>query len=83
MDNKWIPVTEELPPSDKKVLAYCSTVSWSSKKEDPDILVGFYSPGRRSARPTRDWFCETYDNSLERIDVTHWMPLPEAPNGEE
>ena len=70
MHNKWIPVTEELPPMDTEVLVYC--VQQPYKR----TLVGFLDSGCKT------WFCET-DNFLERIKPTHWLPIPKAPKGEE
>ena len=73
MNNKWIPVTEELPPMETKVLVYYPTVSWSVK-DHPQFLLGWWRSG----------LCWLYNCGCRdwEIEPTHWMPL-EAPNGEE
>ena len=84
MSSKWIPVTEELPPMDTEVLVYCTTVTWyddgpesyAVRTDGPQILLGHYS------QMSLCWFCETVDDQ-QHIEPTHWMPLPDFPNGEE
>ena len=78
---RWIPVTEMLPEDRERVLVWKAThyglchdiVRFATCLEDVDSLDfegqkhgGFYS----------------YDSEYgyyETSDVTHWMPLPEAP----
>ena len=69
--NKWIPVKERLPESQKRVLAVCK----SGK-----IFVGeFVDLGWRTL-----WRIRTARDSTKEITqiVTHWMPLPEPPKGD-
>lgn len=77
MDNKWIPVTEQLPPNGQEVLTYSpSTPWWFSYEREHCVRVGFYSVAHV------DWLFPT-SNGNAKIEPTHWMPLPDVPNGEE
>ena len=66
--SKWIPVTERLPKHGEIVLCYL-------KFEEARILqwdnVAAWWLGYGSGD---DW---------RKMDVTHWMPLPEPPKGDE
>ena len=71
MNNKWIPVTEQLPPSEgQEVLVYCSAVG-----EDPMYLLGWYS------HSFKRW-SHTIVNNCYYLKPTHWMFLPEGPQAE-
>ena len=63
---RWIPVTERLPDTDKDVLVYATTKFIGGSK----IAIDKLEEGEQ--RPiwlyTHGWF-----------EVTHWMPLPEPP----
>ena len=63
---RWIPVTERLPDSGKYVLLYCSD--------------GLYGEGHYRAYENKWYLSKITYKSIP--DVTHWMPLPEAPKGE-
>ena len=63
---KWIPVTEMLPDSEKCVLVY---------SQDGGVAEGKYN-----AR-FKEWVQFRW-NVTELNNVTHWMPLPEPPKGE-
>lgn len=69
--DKWIPVTERLPEEKQLVLAVCK----SGK-----IFVGDYW----NCYGTIIWRIRTARDSTKNITqiVTHWMPLPEPPEGE-
>ena len=64
---KWIPVTERLPEKTGKYLV-C---------------------GQWRGKPSESWVCELiafgkikgWDNEARNPAVTHWMPLPEPPEG--
>lgn len=64
---KWISVKERLPEDDRHVVV---------RVRDGEYQVAWEENGH--------WFmenpCCTYESQLK--DVTHWMPLPEAPKGE-
>lgn len=62
--SEWIPVTERLPEEDSKVLGVVKEEGYNR------IAFVFYSCGR--------WW-ECFYNGFTNINVTHWMPLPEAP----
>lgn len=65
----WIPVTERLPAEGERVLAAVEGV-W----------VG------EAYRDARDVWMRSYGTPWDAsigVSVTHWMPLPDAPRGEE
>ena len=63
---KWIPVAERLPESEKCVLVY---------SKDGGVAEGKYN-----AR-FNEWVQFRW-NVTKLRNVTHWMPLPEPPEGE-
>jgi uncharacterized protein YvpB len=65
MDNKWIPVTEELPQEYTYVLVYCAI---------HEVTLASYEK-------KKFWIDDGY-GYMQIIEATHWMPLPDAPNGE-
>lgn len=69
--SEWISVVDRLPEDFEHVVCYC--------------------PGINGQRPGKEWmdsdFCigESYEGLWKRVDnenieVSHWMPLPKAPN---
>ena len=77
--HKWIPVTERLPKSiANKVIVRC---------KNDYIGFGHYQNYKgdktwynlENDRPFTDWDIE----DCESYEVTHWMPLPEPPKGEQ
>ncbi len=80
---KWISVEDRLPESDDAVLicqaGAANEYSYPYTFED-SIEVAFFSHPK--------WFLEDWDDDRFGKDdfllegVTHWMPLPEPPNGE-
>lgn len=80
---RWIPVTERLPEVDKQVLVYAvgkidgfigeSIIAISERM----IFSLFpWSNGEETWSPPWQYF-------LTDFKITHWMPLPEPPKGEE
>ena len=70
---EWISVNVRLPGEYKDVLIY-------GEKVLDKPLVGYYIPEWGHIRWTgmsRDGYLYFYDK-----DITHWMPLPEPPKGE-
>ena len=61
----WIPVTDRLPPVGLNVLA----CSWLSR----DVCLGIHLPGDGK------WYLSF--GSTRSLNITHWMPLPELPQG--
>lgn len=61
----WIPVTDRLPPVGLNVLA----CSWLAKT----YALAYVSP--RDGK----WYLSF--GSTRSMNVTHWMPLPELPQG--
>ena len=74
--NKWIPVTEQLPPDEEDVLTYSTSTPWSFTHDDPCIAVGFYNEWFKC------WYFPT-DSHHARFNPTHWIPLPDPPKPEE
>lgn len=67
----WISIKDRLPTPRTTVLA----VESSGNPAEP-ICVAFYNPGARGLRLlSTSWL----DAAGDCIDVSHWMPLPEAP----
>lgn len=65
---KWIPVTERLPEAFVSVL-----VNMPGEKPSPTVREGFISNNGV-------WHSAYFDR--ESDEVTHWMPLPEPPEGD-
>ena len=83
--SKWIPVTERLPEKDGKFLTHrliCGGVSTMS-------VLGFAHNGRKvheyDLRKKKNvWYdYESEVGYFAITTVTHWMPLPEAPKGDD
>lgn len=80
---RWIPVTERLPELNKEVLVYAiGKVDGIRGKSAIEITERFLfrlfpiSEGREEWRSPWQYFLENYE-------ITHWMPLPEPPKGED
>jgi len=71
---KWIPVTERLPEDDVPVLA--CYVGYRSRLLKPDLLAC------RHEDEWCHWDGEPCSNEKCKVIITHWMPLPELPTGE-
>ena len=76
---KWIPVTERLPKgADGKSICETVIAYLDHKKASPQVCVGWVN-GKR-------WYLivgnDDFYTSWKFEDVTHWMPLPDAPKGE-
>ena len=66
----WISVNDRLPPTER-TLAY-------SEYSGP--VIAYWQP------TDLIWTSEMFPNTTEHFiyrDITHWMPLPEPPNGKE
>ena len=81
---KWIPVTERLPDKDGKYLTY-----YHNHFVDITRVLDFAKDARKVNKYDflRSWKKVWYEYDSEYgyftiDDVTHWMPLPEAPKGE-
>jgi len=74
--SKWIKCSDSLPTKDAAYIIYAPTADAAS----PLVAIAWYdpTPGDIDARPV-GWsllpevFCDS---------ITHWMPLPEGPEGE-
>ena len=66
-DNGWISVKDELPKTNGTYLVY----------DGENVYSAEYEKGRTVSEWTDDYegYCD--------IEVTHWMPLPKAPEDEE
>lgn len=63
---RWIPVTEGLPKTNKPVQVYMPKLYMS-------VQTGFYD--RYYGEDDGEW----YEHWVAPGEVTHWMPLPAAP----
>ena len=72
---KWISVKDRLPDTAERVLV-CKT--WLGRVHKPEY--GYYQdfPNSKGC-----WYVLTEYGYYPQREVTHWMPLPEAPKGEE
>lgn len=76
---RWIPVTERLPEDD---------LPKGSKAKRIKVQVAYRTNGnwvvRTQVREKGYWYSEPdkWDWTKERDPITHWMPLPDAPEGE-
>lgn len=70
---RWIPVTERLPEDDQRVLAY-----YGFDRGDGYLGMMFMQVLDYFARDPRPHFQHEGANGMM---VTHWMPLPEPPEG--
>lgn len=70
---RWIPVTERLPDSNKSVLVRCTNTT----------ISGGYVTHIGSCDSGKFWFLRTQPGTasfpVREWQVTHWMPLPEPP----
>ena len=63
---RWIPVTERLPKTEKPVQVYMPKLYMS-------VQTGFYT--KYYGEDDGEW----YEHWVASGDVTHWRPLPEPP----
>lgn len=68
-ENRWIPVGERLPKTEKPVQVYMPKLYMS-------VQTGFYT--KYYGEDDGEW----YEHWVASGDVTHWRPLPEPPKGE-
>ena len=69
---QWIPVTERLPEGE------CLAVSMLTGPVYKEMLIGYVA---EASNWDTGYECESDGEILP--NVTHWMPLPEMPKGEE
>lgn len=65
MVQKWIPCSDRMPEKHEEVLAY--SPYWGK------IVVAMWGG--------EFWLEQWTDDDLEQSEITHWMPLPEPPEG--
>lgn len=74
---EWISVEDRLPPDDQMVIGYTPV--------DGYMFVGFHETRKYAYLDTSYsyWYIITSMRSTKRMckKVTHWMPLPEPPEG--
>lgn len=66
---RWIPVTERMPPDSGDVLIYSASHL---------VGVGCYLPNRFVGQ--KGHWVQWYSGGGIGVSVTHWMPLPKAPD---
>ena len=64
---EWIPVNERLPDDSGLTLVRVDFSMWDEKVNVPSL--------ERYVNEEKAWFCD----GAKLTNVTHWMPLPEAP----
>lgn len=69
-ENKWIKCSDRMPEEDKEVLFVRKT--WGKNKE---IYIGVFDSKMK-------WW-QAGSGVIKNEYVTHWMPLPEPPEGKE
>ena len=67
MESNWIPVSERKPELDERVMVCNAAGQW--------VSIG-------SRQLTGEYHHWDDDNYEELREPTHWMPLPEPPEGE-
>ena len=75
---EWIPATERLPDNKEYDWVLAQVVEDNGYMHIPKVME--YRQQRN------DWFEETYGWLSEHnglFSVTHWMPMPQPPEGEE
>lgn len=72
----WISVKEHIPDNDRYVLIVLAEKSYPESEYRYQQKIGYYS--QRLQR----WEWEPSYRSLNNIDVTHWLELPEMPKDE-
>ncbi len=73
---EWISVEDRLPENRRMVLVYTPC--------DGFMAVGFYVEEKSRSYTWTRWNIITAMRSVKKITkkVTHWMPLPEPPDGQ-
>ena len=64
-----------MPARSSEVLVYCPDEFWIADEES-HILTAHYDPHLEA------WYFAT-DSHYQRVEPTHWMPLPDPPKSEE
>ena len=93
VERKWIPVTERLPEEGAAVnitwVNHSPVIYYQHIKDKPQTATGVYYRGKWYwwSAVVQDYLAEygkcEPDEMDAAIEVTHWMPLPEPPKGDE
>lgn len=70
--NQWVSVEDDLPVKYEKVFIY-------PRPEYQDVCYTGHTDGS-------SWFVDEYDSQYSdthKVNVTHWMPVPPNPKGDE
>lgn len=75
-ERRWIPITEQPPPVDEKVLYTCFIKGDSPPDYFTEVDAGRWDGAttNRLGNPAMK-----YDDSAHWMPCSHWMPLPEPP----
>ena len=80
METKWISIKDKLPDEQQNVLVTSGNEPYIAKLDrfDPSYLneLTWYIQGA-------PWRGGNWGTSLDKSNVTHWMPLPNPPKTEE
>ena len=74
---KWIKCSDRLPDKQDLYLCCGSLIDWNMSKT-PDTIFTAYFYLKCDVHPKDYWVERT--RGYEDVTITHWMPLPEAPN---
>lgn len=76
MKNKWIKISERLPPMEERVLMCIKEPNFARST----ITIGKRIPHDRTDPNNPRWH---WSKVMRDSDVTHWQPLPQLPNDNE
>lgn len=78
--SEWIPVSEKLPVSAEAVLVWLEYTRPHVHSQFENPCSGYQISGSWKIFNSKYTALDVY-NALGVKSVTHWMPLPEPPNG--
>jgi hypothetical protein len=81
---QWISVKDKLPENDEDVLVFAKGKnSGANRVVITYIADSFYFGGTQIKYSDGPQWNSPWQYFLEDYEITHWMPLPEPPKGEE
>lgn len=83
--NEWISVKDKLPPLGNQVLLFVQSETCSIDYDTNEEIGDTYIEKEMAIGYIEDgvlWINYDQDGFYSASDVTHWMPLPSPPEGE-